>query len=55
MTCRKNDRESLWSVGGGPESADDVGEEIPFRHAGVRTRELGLRSLDLTQLCDVFE
>ena len=51
----EDDRESLWSVGGDLESADDVEEEIPFRHPGVRTCQLGFRSLDVVQLCDAFE
>ena len=29
--AEEDDRESLWSVGGDLESADDVEEEIPFR------------------------
>ena len=53
--AEEDDRESLWSVGGDLESADDVEEEIPFRHPGVRSCQLGFRSLDVVQLCDAFE
>ena len=53
--AEEDDRESLWSVYGDTESADDAEEEIPFRHPGVRTCQLGLRSLDVVQLCDAFE
>ena len=51
--AEKDDRES--SVWGDVESADDEEEEIPFRHPGVRSCQWGFRSLDVVQLCDVFE
>ena len=37
--AEEDDRESLWSFGGDLdlESADDVEEEVPFRHPGVRS------------------
>ena len=54
-SAEEDDRESLWSVKGDLESADDVEEEIPFRHPGVRTCQLGFRTLDVVQLCDAFE
>ena len=54
--AEEHDRESLWSVGGDLENADDVEEETPFRHPGVRSCQLGFRSLDdVVQLCDAFE
>ena len=53
--AEEDDRESLWSVGGDLESADDAEEEIPFRHPGVRSCQLGFRSLDVVQLSDAFQ
>ena len=53
--AEEDDQESLWSVGGDLESADDVEEEIPFRHQGARSCQLGFRSLDVVLLCDAFE
>ena len=52
--AEEHDRESLWNVDGDPESADDAEEEI-FPSPGVRTCQLGFRSLDVVQLCDAFE
>ena len=43
MTLPKKMTESLWSVGGDLECADDVEEEIPFRHPGVRSCQLEFR------------
>ena len=43
------------ALGGDLEIVDDVEEEIPFRHPGVRICQLGFRSLDVAQLCDAFE
>ena len=35
--------------------ADVVEEEIPFRHAGVRSCQLGFRLVDVVPLRDAFE
>ena len=44
--AKEDDRESLWSVGGDLESADDVEEEIPFFcHPEVRTCQLGVQAI----------